>query len=243
MIKTSPFFSVITVTKDNLDGLKKTYASLASQSCDDYQWIVVDGASTDGSVEFIKDKTDKWSSQKDNGIYDAMNIGTNQQNGEYIIFMNAGDCFYNAETLQTIKDHAITSPDFIYGDAMEDGNLKKARPHSKITQGMITHHQSMIYKAPLQKYDLNYKIASDYDLTFSVINNADNILHIPEPLCIFETGGISQQNVRQGRIEQFKIRNKNNISFFANATIYVLQTMLYQLRRFCPKLYWFLKRS
>jgi len=234
---------VITVTKDNLNGLKKTYASLTSQSCDDYEWIVVDGASSDRSVEFIKDKTDKWSSAPDNGIYDAMNIGTNQHNGEYIIFMNAGDCFYDPKTLRTIKDHATTLPDFIYGDAMEDGNLKKSRPHSKIKQGMITHHQSMIYKAPLKNCDLNYEIASDYDLTFSVIKNAKNLIYIPEPLCVFETGGISQQKVRQGRIEQFKIRKKHDVSFFENASVYVLKTMLYQLRRFFPKLYWLLKRS
>jgi len=242
--KPPPFFSVVTVTKNNLAGLEKTYQSLLCQTCEDYEWIVVDGASTDGSAEFITGKADKWTSAPDNGIYDAMNIGNNQHTGKYIIFMNAGDCFATPKTLDLIKQNAENSnmPDFIYGDAMEDNNLKKARHHSKINHGMITHHQSMIYKSPIKKYNLNYEIASDYDLTLSVIKNAKNILYIPEPLCLFESGGLSQQKVRQGRIEQFKIRKAHDTSLCKNIFVFISQTMLYQLRRFFPKLYWLLKK-
>jgi len=243
MTNPAPFFSVITVTKDNLGGLKRTYKSLLCQTCDDYEWVVVDGASTDGSVEFITGKTNKWISNKDHGIYDAMNIGISQVSGQYIIFMNAGDYFYNSEALQTIKKRSTALPDFIFGDAIEDGNLKKARHDSKINHGMITHHQSMIYKAPIKNYDPNYKIAADYDLTFSAIKNADNVLYIPHPLCIFETGGISQKNVLQGRIEQFKIRKAHGVSLLENSLVFISQTMLYQLRRLFPKFYWLLKRS
>jgi putative colanic acid biosynthesis glycosyltransferase len=241
--KEKPFFSVITVTLNNIDGLKKTYKSLLCQSCKDYEWVVMDGGSNDGTKEFLEGKADKWVSQSDHGIYDAMNNGIYHSNGKYLIFMNSGDCFATPKTLllikESVKEHL---PEFIYGDSMEDQHFKKARHHSKINQGMITHHQAMAYKTPLEPYNLDYRIAADYDLTLSVINNSENILYIPEPLCLFESGGLSQQKIRQGRIEQFKIRHKHGISIFKNSLVFISQTLLYQLRRFFPSLYWFLKQ-
>lgn len=240
---TKPFFSVITVTRNNLRGLKKTYKSILSQICDDYEWIVIDGASTDGTSDFLNENCYNWISEPDKGIYDAMNKGIDRASGDYLIFMNAGDCFAMPKTLDYIKQRAINqNPDFIYGDAIEDRHLKKARHHMNINYGMITHHQAMAYKAPLSHYDLNYKIAADYDLTFQIVKNSAHILYIPTALCLFESGGISQQKVRQGRTEQFKIRHSHNILPLENGLIFISQTLLYQLRRFSPRLYWLLKK-
>lgn len=274
MIK--PFFSIITVTRNNLSGLEKTYHSILNQTVTDYEWIVIDGASTDGTPLFLQNKYVVWVSEPDQGIYDAMNKGILQAQGQYLIFMNAGDCFASPDTLSVIKKHTTAMPDFIYGDAMElepsplthpspprgEGNeawqnevslavmgegenkthFKKARHHLKINHGMITHHQAMIYKAPLPFYNLDYKISADYDLTLQFIKNAAHIIYIPLALCVFESGGISQQKVRQGRIEQFKIRRAHKIPLLENSLVFILQTALYQLRRFFPKIYWFLKK-
>ncbi len=240
MIK--PFFSIITVTRNNLSGLQKTYHSLLNQTATDYEWIVVDGASTDGTAQFLSGINAIWTSEPDQGIYDAMNKGMAQTQGQYLIFMNAGDCFAAADTLTLIQKYADTLPDFIYGDSFEDSYYKKARHHLKMNLGMITHHQAMIYKAPVPQYNLDYKIAADYDLTLKTIKNAAHIVYIPQALCIFESGGISQQKVRQGRIEQFKIRRAHKIPLLENSLVFILQTALYQLRHFFPKLYWYLKR-
>ena len=86
--------SIITVNFNNLEGLKRTYESVVSQTFTDYEWIVIDGGSTDGSREFIEQHQDRfayWCSEKDNGIYHAMNKGIRQAKGEYLNFMNTGD--------------------------------------------------------------------------------------------------------------------------------------------------------
>lgn len=239
---TKPLFSVITVTRNNLSGLKQTHKSILCQTCEDYEWVVIDGASNDGTPDFLRDKNAHWISEVDHGIYDAMNKGIERANGQYLIFMNAGDCFATCGTLALIQKYARRDPDFIYGDALEDKNYKKARSHLKINRGMITHHQSMIYKAPIATYKTEYTIAADYDLTRHVIKNAPHITYIPKALCVFQTGGISQQHVKQGRIEQFNIRKNHGVTRSENSFIFINQTILYQVRRFFPAFYWFLKR-
>ena len=88
--------SIITVNLNNLEGLKKTYESVVCQTFTDYEWLVIDGGSTDGSREFIEQHQDKfayWCSEPDKGIYNAMNKGIVKAKGEYLNFMNSGDCF------------------------------------------------------------------------------------------------------------------------------------------------------
>ncbi len=86
-------FSVITVTRNNLVGLRRTHESLRIQSCGDYEWIVVDGASDDGTADYLKKTGANWVSEPDRGIYDAMNKGIARAQGRWLIFMNAGDEF------------------------------------------------------------------------------------------------------------------------------------------------------
>lgn len=249
MTNTPPIFSIITITLNNLTGLKKTHKSITAQNSSNYEWIVIDGASSDESINYLKSADANWISEPDQGLYDAMNKGIALATGQYLIFMNAGDCFATINTLTIIQDQIKSqSPDFIYGDAQELFNntliYKKSRSHHKITQGMFTHHQAMIYSRDLinnQKYDLNYLIAADYDLTLRLLAKAESTLYIAAPICLFESGGISEQNAIQGRKEQFIIRRNFGISIFKNTALFIAQSILYQIRRFCPKLYWFLK--
>lgn len=245
----SPLFSIITVTLNNLTGLQKTYRSVQFQSSYNFEWLVMDGGSTDGTIDYLKEKKVTPAGISDSGIYDAMNKGIKHAKGTYLIFMNAGDIFASTETLQTlantIEDHKL---DFIYGDALEILNgkeiYKKANWHELIINGMPTHHQSMIYKRKSLnnlRYDLRYKIAADYDFTFRFLKNAKNIEYVPAPLCLFESGGLSERNAFKGRLEQFKIRNKLKINIFKNIYILCGQTILYRLRRLSPHAYWRLK--
>lgn len=243
-----PLFSVITITFNNRDGLRKTASSVQSQIYKDIEWIIVDGHSTDNTQsDFINYPLAIISSEPDKGIYDAMNKGIDKATGDYIIFMNAGDVFATPDVLNELSKQCKNNPDFIYGDAREDGHIKHARHHAKINWGMNTHHQAMLYKRQIlgnMRYDLTYKIAADYDLALRFLNRAKNILYVPIPICIFEAGGVSQKNVKLGRDEQFIARAKNkSCSVFMNHAIRTGQILRYALRQYAPKLYWNLLKS
>ena len=97
-----PKFSIITVNYNNLEGLKKTVESVKNQTYQKFEYIVIDGGSYDGSLEFIKDNEsllDYWVSEPDSGVYQAMNKGIEKATGEYLLFLNSGDHFCNTKVL------------------------------------------------------------------------------------------------------------------------------------------------
>ena len=244
-------FTIATVTKNNVQGIEKTWNSIKTQSFKNFEWLVQDGVSTDNTQDFLKNTNAHTVSEPDKGIYDGMNKLVKRAKGRYIIFMNAGDMLAASDTLQTIADAIDNqSSEFIYGDAFEEVQnkhyYKTARPHSKIKYGMPTHHQAMLYKTSTLKethYNETYTIAADYELTARVINASQNITYIPKPLCIFEAGGTSQKNVKLGRNEQFQIRkNLKLCCAFENHLITNLQKLNFAFRKAFPPLYWLLKR-
>ena len=110
-------YSIITVNFNNRDGLRKTIESVIHQTCRDYEYIVIDGGSTDGSVDVLKEydkNIDYWVSEPDKGIYNAMNKGITQAHGEYLNFMNSGDCFYDKNVLENLCEKGLSS-DIIVG--------------------------------------------------------------------------------------------------------------------------------
>ncbi len=248
MKKEAPCFSIITVTRDNLTGLKSTAESILMQKNKEYEWIVIDGHSQDGSIDFLKTTDSHWISAPDEGLYDAMNKGIDRANGTYIIFLNAGDRFADPETLSIVKKRK--GADFIYGDSFE-GDItqkplfKKALSYKQIDKGLFTHHQAMYYKRACigsLRYDLSYDIAADYDFTRKFLKKTDTTSYIPEALCLFELGGLSQRNVIKARKEQFQIRKKDGVPWIKNAIIYYIQTIAYRLKNLSPRLYWWLRK-
>lgn len=239
----APLFSIVTVTKDNLAGFLETRKSVEAQSFKDFEWIVVDGNSTDGTKAHLPQDA---VSEPDKGIYDAMNKGINRAKGDYVLFLNAGDLFADVDILSTISMAIKThKPDFLYGDALEGGFYKKARSHRKMDWGMFTHHQAMIYqreKISILRYDTDMKIAADYSFTLRFIRNAQNIHYIPCAICIFEEGGISQRQRKTGRLEQYRQRAKHKAcSPVKNVIVYGGQSCSAFLREKFPRLYQGLK--
>lgn len=244
-------FSLITITMNNLAGLQKTTASVLEQTCPDFEWIIVDGASKDGTLDFLSTLPKQGNflqvSEPDRGLYDAMNKGIDHAKGDYLLFLNAGDCLASSNTLELIKKNIVPpEPDFIYGDSWEgteeNKNLKCAKSHRTIINGLFTHHQAMLYRrlslGPL-RYDLSYKIAADYDLTLKFLGLHSKCLRVDFPICLFESGGISQRAVRLGRLEQFRSRRgQNAVPLWQNILIYIRQALAYFVRRICPPLYW-----
>lgn len=250
-MKTPPLISIITVTLNNLDGLKRTGISIQSQDFSSLEWIVVDGNSSDGTKEFLAKTDANWISEPDRGLYDAMNKGTQRIRGEYVIFMNAGDQFHDSQILTKIAGEIHKGADFIYGDCLEVGengkHFRKARFHAHGKRGMFASHQAMVYRANLLKdlrYDETYGISADYDFTCRFLQKAGTISYIPAPLCRFETGGISQQKPLKGRAEQFRIRKKLKlVNPLTNALIFAGQSVLWNLRQSLPCLYWRVRSS
>lgn len=219
-----PLFSVITITKNNPRGFDKTKKSVQAQAFDDYEWIIVDG--------------DK---EPDKGIYDAMNKGMGRAVGRYIVFMNAGDAFYDTGTLALVAaNHG--GADFVYGDCIDDGRYyKKAKSHKSTACGMFTHHQAMYYRREALRglrYDLNFDIAADYKFTAEFVKNISHVSYIPAPLCVFAWGGVSCEKADQGRKEQAVIRRQ--LGIYAPLTPY-RQKAAMALRKRLPRLYYCLK--
>ena len=110
-------YSIITVNYNNKDGLRKTIESVIHQTFRDFEFIVIDGGSTDGSAEVLKEydaQIDYWVSEPDNGVYYAMNKGTRQAHGDYLNFMNSGDCLYDEKVLEHLSAKGL-SADIIVG--------------------------------------------------------------------------------------------------------------------------------
>lgn len=170
--------SVITINYNNASGLRKTIESVVNQTCKDYEYIIIDGGSTDGSVDVIKeysDKTTYWISEKDSGIYNAMNKGIKVAKGEYCIFMNSGDCFYDSTVLHQIESQ-YDGTDIIVGNVycpvgkqwwgqMEELSLLTFYKYS-------INHQGAFIRTEIMKqfyYDEKYKICSDWKFFIEAI--------------------------------------------------------------------------
>ena len=116
-------FSIITINYNNSKGLKRTLDSIISQTCHEFEWIVIDGGSSDGSRELIEQHQDSityWCSEPDKGIYNAMNKGVNKATGDYCLFLNSGDHLCNSK----VVEHLISIPfsaDIVSGDIYIDG--------------------------------------------------------------------------------------------------------------------------
>jgi putative colanic acid biosynthesis glycosyltransferase len=211
-------FSIITVTLNNHSGLVATFNSVINQTFSDYEFIVIDGLSVDKTQEFVINNSkfiSKYISEKDEGIYDAMNKGIKHSIGDYLIFLNAGDTFASDNILKKISKLSKPIYDFIWGDSLEllgdRKYYKKSKSHKLFWYGMITHHQSMIYSAKLIRkmninYDLNFKIASDYKFSYSIFKSSKSFLKLDFPVSIFQIGGISSTNVKLGLQEQVQIK-------------------------------------
>lgn len=220
--------SIITVTRNNLSGLKKTAASINAQTArNQIQWVVIDGKSWDGSVEFVQQQQktgDYFVSEQDKGLYDAMNKGIRSAQGEFLWFLNAGDTLF-AENIVQLLNPFFANADVIYGETMltdMDGKNLGTRSEQttrKLPQtltlqsmlgGMIVNHQSVIVKKEFcPEFDIQWKIAADYDWLCNVLKQS---LRVKNSWLIhsgFELGGLSSQKVKASWKERFNIMKKH----------------------------------
>ena len=198
-----PTLSIITINYNNRVGLQKTIDSVITQSFRDFEWIVIDGGSTDGSKELIEQYSDYisyWVSEPDKGIYNAMNKGIRIAKGDYLQFLNSGDWLCDETALERCFSHVI-SADIAYGDLYfvdKDGNYEKSEFPEQVSlyyffHKSLGHNACFIKRDILQKepYDEQYSIVSDWAFFLKHALNGGQFEHLNEVVSCFDLTGIS----------------------------------------------------
>lgn len=218
-----PVLSVITVVYNNVADIERTMLSVMNQTYAAIEYIIIDGKSTDGTLQVIeryKGKLAKLISEKDNGIYDAMNKGVKAATGDYIIFMNSGDQFYSNDTVARVfasDDNA----DIYYGETEmidEKGNNLGRRRHAApenftwkdFKYGMSISHQAIyIRRSLVEAYDPKYQLSADIDWILRAAKKAKKIVNVHAYVARYKVGGMSKHKHKQSLLERFDIMKKH----------------------------------
>lgn len=210
----SELITVVTVSYNEGDNLLKTMESVMSQTYRPLEYIVIDGGSTDGSYEramsAMVPKAEeagimlKGVSEPDKGIYDGMNKGAAMATGKYVNFMNAGDRFYDDDTIRRFFSHeAVEGAAIIYGDYLRQKDYAAlscmGEPPEVIGRRMPTSHQAIFINTMFMKkypYDTAYKIAADFDFVHKMYKMGEKICHIPDFVAVCEAvQGLSSRHM------------------------------------------------
>lgn len=218
----TPLFSIITVCYNASNQLKTTIESVDSQSCRLYEHLIIDGASIDDTFKILNacDKSlRKIISENDNGIYDAMNKGLGMAQGDYVIFLNAGDRFHDKNTLQIYADAIMDNdyPGIVYGQTLlvdKDGNPIGPRHLSapdnltlnSFADGMLVCHQAMaVLRRITPLYDERYRYSADYDWVIKCLMHSRNNVYVGCITCDYLFEGMTTTNHKKSLNERFKI--------------------------------------
>jgi glycosyltransferase involved in cell wall biosynthesis len=202
--------SIITINKNNAHGLEKTIQSVVSQTYKDFEYLLIDGASADGSVEIIKKYSSQinfWVSEPDTGIYNAMNKGIRKAQGEYCLFLNSGDCLVSSATLQDVFNEIgnMAEADIFYSDCIKtDANniyYPKSLTINNLIRTGLSHQNSLIKRSLFLEhgfYNEKLTIASDQEFFFfEAWKYKSKFLRINTNISIFDANGIGSQNTPQ----------------------------------------------
>jgi len=255
MNKKKTLFSIITVSKDNFAGLNQTYSSIKKINFKKFEWVVILKGDCKKSISLIKSEKKiqkKIIINKDKNLWDAMNIGVINSIGEYLIFMNAGDCFFKKNILHKIQKIILKerAPDIIYGNTIEKINnkkiYKKSLNHKFINYGMFANHQSFFIKRVVLikiKYPYDYKnfrYAADYALIAKLFRLRKTFFKTDEFISVFLYGGLSYSKkfLNKGRKEQMTVKKKilkMNLIFIY--LIFFVQKFLWLIRLYLNPIY------
>lgn len=218
--------SIITINRNNVSGLDKTIHSVLSQSTTEFEYIIIDGASNDGSVETIRRYADcfgerlKWVSEPDKGIYNAMNKGISMASGEYIQFLNSGDCLVADDVVEKMCRALSDSgyPPILYGNMlkdMPDGLLRdKCFAGQEISLlgfyiGTLNHSPAYIRKSLFDKYGLydeSLRIVSDWKwYMMAIIFGDEKPVYTDLDVTLFDMNGLSETNKELDEAERARV--------------------------------------
>lgn len=254
-------FTIITCTYNASSVIDRTLSSVLSQDYPNVEHVIVDGNSSDDTVEKVMAYADASlvrhpsrcvtvKSERDKGLYDAMNKGISRAKGDYLVFLNAGDVLYEAGTLSLIAgqiDAEKPLPGVVYGNTaiVDEGGkflgMRRLAPPERLTwrsfrHGMLVCHQSFYALTSIAKqtpYDLTYRLSADVDWCIRVMKQAEKeqrSLHNTHlTLCSYLDGGMSVQNHRASLIERFHIMRKHYglvVTLFMHAWFVIRQNVM-----------------
>lgn len=224
-------FTIITVNYNNCEGLRRTIESVVGQTFRDFEFIVIDGGSTDGSADVLREYDDRityWVSEKDGGIYNAMNKGIARATGDYLNFMNSGDCFYAPQVLQRVSEvvghistcdnlaatlpsvtrhDIIVGRDYHYSEELHQGHASVQPSRTTMMHFFVAtlDHQSAFIRRELfegSPYREDYRLVSDWIFfTEKIVSDGCRVKFIPDIVCRREEGGLSEQQREHNRRE------------------------------------------
>jgi len=218
-----PKLSVITIVYNNVRDIERTVLSVLNQSYANIEYLVIDGASNDGTMDILnkyEGQISRLVSERDHGIYDAMNKGLALATGDYVLFMNSGDEIYASDTVEKIF---ATEPeaDIYYGETEmfdENWNSLGQRRHQApehftwkdFKHGMCISHQAIYIRRSLtEPYDRNYQLSSDIDWIIKAAKKAKKIVNVRMYVAKYLVGGMSKKKHRQSLEERFYIFSKH----------------------------------
>jgi glycosyltransferase involved in cell wall biosynthesis len=240
--------SIITVNYNDVAGLERTIKSVQEQSAINYEHIIIDGGSTDGSAAFIEQHQEGfsyWVSEPDTGIYNAMNKGIQAAQGDYLLFLNSGDFFFNKEVIYLFMKY-LDHIDIVFGNLIklnnnqqiiDKGPLNKNINLGTFLNGTINHPATFI-KSSLFKsygyYDEDLKIVADWKFFLITIGlNKATTKYIDEIITVFDQNGISSQNTALRNIERNQVLKKELP--FMKFYFHLLNTKIKELNWFFHK--------
>ena len=260
--------SIITINRNNATGLDETMRSVVSQTDGIFEYIVIDGASTDGSIGIIKKYTDslagqlKWISEPDNGIYNAMNKGIGMATGEYVQFLNSGDCLASDDVtgrmLEELKKNDY--PPILYGNMlkdMPDGRILRDRCFAGqeisflgFYTGTLNHSPAYIRKDLFEKYGLydeNLRIVSDWKWYLqAIILGEEKPVYTDIDVTLFDMHGISETNKDLDKAERKKVLGElipqTILSDYDSWAFPINQMKRLKRHPWAYKLVWFIER-
>jgi glycosyltransferase involved in cell wall biosynthesis len=201
-----PLVTVVTVVRNGGHLLERTIQSVLEQSYDNIEYIIIDGASTDGTIDTIRNYEHSlayWISEPDKGLYDAMNKGAGLSSGDWVNFMNAGDVFYRPDSVQTVMNGKDDHADLVYGHCQMIFDQKfsviwKTKKVTDLWKGMICRHQSLFTKTSVFKkisFDLQFKIGADFAFIFSCYQYGYRFHNLDLVVASVALGGLSDVNI------------------------------------------------
>ena len=242
----TPLFSVITVTYNAAAVIEDTIQSVIAQTYHHVEYIIVDGASKDHTLDIVRryqDHIARIVSEPDRGLYDAMNKGMAMATGDYLCFLNAGDSFHEDDTLLQVV-HSLapheTLPDVIYGETDlvdSEGHFVRKRRLSvpetltwkSFRQGMLVCHQAFFARRALaEPYDLAYRFSADFDWCIRVMKKARTLHNAHVVIIDYLDEGLTTANRRASLMERFRImvRHYGWVSTVAHHAWFVLRLLL-----------------
>lgn len=255
-----PKISIVTVCYNAVDTIEKTIHSVINQTYDNIEYIIVDGASTDGTLDIIKkyeEYVTRWVSEPDKGIYDAMNKGIALATGEWINFMNAGDVFFDNKVLSRVANYADKDADVLFGDVacLIDEKLYRLNAvpfyeHLPLHHSMGFNHQSTFVKtrlAKIIKFDLKYKLAADYNMIITIYREGGVFKQLHDTIiAVYDTNGISSKKFRLHLYETLMVdRPAHIVNLLKSYSLSISQKLKNRVRYIVKLLFpnFFLRRN